>query len=182
MCRATRTSPSCGRASPIRLSNAVVTPRSASIDTAATTEPWKTRRLARTYASHARHVMNCAPLMRASPSLALSSIGSSPCAASTAAAGSYAHEVGFHISPSPMRPKARCERGARSPDAPTVPLSGMYERQHALNARIIFSIVTRRIPECPFARTLIRRPRNIRVRCHESGAPTPAACDRIRFS
>ena len=38
---------------------------------------------------------------------------------------------GLHISPFPMSPRARWARGARSPEAPTVPFSGTQERQLA---------------------------------------------------
>ena len=38
---------------------------------------------------------------------------------------------GLHILPSPIIPSARCERGAKSPDAPTVPFSGTQGRQDA---------------------------------------------------
>lgn len=38
---------------------------------------------------------------------------------------------GDHILPSPISPRARWERGARSPLAPTVPFSGTKERQEA---------------------------------------------------
>ena len=39
--------------------------------------------------------------------------------------------LGDHILPSPISPRARWERGARSPLAPTVPFSGTKERQEA---------------------------------------------------
>jgi hypothetical protein len=42
--------------------------------------------------------------------------------------------AGLHIWPSPIRPRARWERGARSPLAPTVPCSGTHDRQEALKA------------------------------------------------
>lgn len=39
--------------------------------------------------------------------------------------------LGDHILPSPISPRARWERGARSPLAPTVPFSGTKDRQDA---------------------------------------------------
>lgn len=42
---------------------------------------------------------------------------------------------GDHILPSPISPRARCERGARSPLAPTVPFSGTKERQDAAGGK-----------------------------------------------
>jgi len=40
---------------------------------------------------------------------------------------------GLHILPSPMRPRARCDRGARSPLAPTVPFSGTHDRHDSIH-------------------------------------------------
>lgn len=39
--------------------------------------------------------------------------------------------LGDHIFPSPISPRAKCERGARSPLAPTVPFSGTKDKQDA---------------------------------------------------
>ena len=41
---------------------------------------------------------------------------------------------GLHMSPSPIRPRARCDRGARSPLAPTVPFSGTHDRHDSTAA------------------------------------------------
>ena len=38
---------------------------------------------------------------------------------------------GLHICPSPINPSARCDKGARSPLAPTVPCSGTHGKQLA---------------------------------------------------
>lgn len=43
--------------------------------------------------------------------------------------------LGDHILPSPISPRARWERGARSPLAPTVPFSGTKDRQDAIRRR-----------------------------------------------
>ena len=39
--------------------------------------------------------------------------------------------VGLHILPSPIIPRAKCDNGAKSPLAPTVPCSGTHGRQDA---------------------------------------------------
>lgn len=39
---------------------------------------------------------------------------------------------GLHILPSPIMPSARCDSGAKSPLAPTVPFSGTHGRQLAV--------------------------------------------------
>jgi len=49
----------------------------------------------------------------------------------TFAASSKLRVVGLHILPSPINPRVRWARGAKSPLAPTVPFSGMYGRQSA---------------------------------------------------
>ena len=36
---------------------------------------------------------------------------------------------GLHICPSPINPSAKCDKGARSPLAPTVPCSGTHGKQ-----------------------------------------------------
>lgn len=43
--------------------------------------------------------------------------------------------LGDHIFPSPISPRAKCERGARSPLAPTVPFSGTKDKQDAEETR-----------------------------------------------
>ena len=68
-----------------------------------------------------KHVINCVPLMRASPSLACKSIGIISWSLSTSAAGRKHFEVGSNISPSPIIPKAKWASCAKSPLAPTVP-------------------------------------------------------------
>ena len=56
----------------------------------------------------------------------------------------FSHPVsGLHIFPSPMRPRAMCERGARSPLAPTVPCSGIHGRQLAVNRQMRHPCLTK---------------------------------------
>ena len=66
--------------------------------------------------------MPSVPLMRASPSLAASSTGVSPAAASASAAGTSAPEASRTV-PSPISASAQCASGARSPEQPSKPYS-----------------------------------------------------------
>ena len=66
--------------------------------------------------------MPSVPLIRASPSLAASSTGVSPTAASASAAGISA-PVASRTDPSPISASAQCESGARSPEQPSEPYS-----------------------------------------------------------
>lgn len=61
-------------------------------------------------------------------------MGSRPFSLRMVAASPTVLVLGSHILPSPMRPRARWARGARSPEAPTVPFSGMQEMQPLLKA------------------------------------------------
>lgn len=81
-----------------------------------------------------RICLPCVPLMSASPSLALSTMGERLWLSSTYFASAQP-VLGLHMWPSPMSPRARWERGARSPLAPTVPCSGTQERQEAAGGR-----------------------------------------------
>ena len=66
--------------------------------------------------------MPSVPLMRARPSLALSSTGVRPAAASASAAG-ISVPAASRTSPSPISASAQCDNGARSPEQPSEPYS-----------------------------------------------------------
>jgi len=46
---------------------------------------------------------------------------------------------GLHICPSPIRPRAKCDNGVRSPLAPTVPFSGTHDRHDSVPRMQIYS-------------------------------------------
>lgn len=83
--------------------------------------------------------------------------------------------------PSPIIPKAKWDKGAKSPEAPTVPLTGTKGKISLLNPSIYLYKLTSEIPEYPLANTLILKAKSILVFPKSKGVPTPAAWDLIRF-
>ena len=106
--------PLCARSACTSLSNARDVPLSTSSVMAATMSACLAISEARSVASAPIEVISCVPLMSARPSLALSSMGERLWLSRTYLASPHPVEAD-HICPSPMRPSARCERGARSP-------------------------------------------------------------------
>ncbi len=119
------------------------------------------------------------PLMRARPSLALSSTGLKPAAASASAAGISVPSAS-RTSPSPIRASAQCESGARSPEQPSDPYSLTTGVIPADSSPAISSAVSRRIPVWPVARVESRSSISARTTSRSTSGPDPAACDRTR--
>ena len=103
-----------------------------------------------------------------------------PCARKTSALGMRAPSTTH--SPRPMRARARCESGARSPLEPTLPCDGTTGMMFALIMAINASSVELRTPECPFARAFTRNIIIARTISGGSSGPIPAACEMRRFS
>ena len=117
------------------------------------------------------------PLIRASPSLAASSTGSRPAAASASAAGSSV-PVASRTSPSPISASAQCDSGARSPEHPSEPYSRTTGVIPWLSSDAISCAVSRRTPVCPVASVESRSSIRARTTSRSTSGPDPAACDR----
>ena len=159
-----------GRASWIRWSNGTGVPRTASRLIAAAACAVRHSTQASCTSSAASPVWACVPLTKASPSFASSVIGWSPLAKSVGPS-----------SPSPIMASARCARGVRSPDAPTLPCEGTRGCTCAFNMPTISSGRTARTPLVPRSSTLARSSIIARTASTGSGSPTPDAWLRIRF-
>ena len=118
-------------------------------------------------------VITLEPLMVARPSRASNSIGSSPLAARASRAGKMFPSR--YMSPSPMRVSDICDRGARSPQAPTLPRLHITGVRPALRILAICCSTTGRNPECPLLRTLMRLVQAARLASAGAGSPCPAA-------
>ena len=103
----------CGRASWMRASNGTGVPRTASRLIAAAACAVRHNTQASCTRSAPSPVCACVPLTKANPSFASSVIGARPAPRTRAPS-----------SPSPIIARARCDRGARSPEAPTLPCEG----------------------------------------------------------
>ena len=121
--------------------------------------------------------MPSVPLMRARPSLALSSTGASPAAASASAAGISVPSAS-RTSPSPISASAQCDSGARSPEQPSDPYSRTIGVIPADSSPAISSAVSRRMPVCPVARVESRSSMSARTTSRSTSGPDPAACER----
>ncbi len=115
------------------------------------------------------------PLSSARPSFAPSTSGARPTLASASAAGRRSPAT--KASPTPIITLARCESGARSPEAPTEPWHGITGMKSCCRKASSRASVCGRIPEAPWARlasfnAIIRRTTGAGI-----GSPTPAACE-----
>ena len=117
------------------------------------------------------------PLISARPSLATSSTGSSPAAASASAAGISVPEASRTV-PSPISASAQCESGARSPEQPSEPYSCTTGVMPALSIPAIVSATTGRTPVRPVASVERRSSINPRTTSRSTSGPEPAACER----
>jgi len=106
----------------------------------------RTRRSARCSPSRPRLFIIWVPLMSARPSLASSTRGARPAAASTGPAGTRAPSA-CSTWPSPMSTSARWARGARSPLAPTEPREGRKGCTSASSSHSSCSTTSGRTPE-----------------------------------
>ncbi len=123
----------------------------------------------------------CVPFTSARPSLASGTSAERPTFCSAAAPGMRVNSGPTKASPSPIITSARCASGARSPDAPTEPFSGMTGTTPRISICRSRSSVDSRTPERPPARTLARKSMSARTSCGGSGVPVPAACERSRL-
>ena len=76
---------------------------------------------------------------------------------------------------------ARCDNGARSPDAPTEPSDGTTGTMPALSIAASACNVSTRMPECPFSSVLMRMPNMARTISGAIGSPTQTAWVTIRL-
>ena len=129
--------------------------------------------------SIARAAEICVPFNKASPSLASRVSGLNPADCSACAAGRRPPLK--KTSPSPISGRDRCARGARSPEAPTDPFSGITGKIFSDSIEIKCSITCGRTPEYPRAKLKSFRIIASRTICGASGSPTPAACERMRL-
>jgi hypothetical protein len=113
----------------MRGSKATTVPFAPSRDAAPAMSATLQRASARTRARHPRAPMAWVPLMRQSPSFAARVRGSRPAARRAGPLGWRAPPT--NTSPSPIIARAMWARGARSPEAPTLPLAG-HHRQDVL--------------------------------------------------
>ena len=122
--------------------------------------------------------MPSVPLMRARPSFSWSSIGSMPASASSSGTGRSTPSLPV-ARPSPMSTSAQCDRGARSPLQPSEPNSCTTGVMPAFSRAAIVSATTGRTPVRPLVSVFRRSSISARTTSRSTGAPIPAACERI---
>ncbi len=162
----------CGRAAWMRASKGSGVPRTASRLIAAAAWAVRHKTQASCTSSAASPACACVPFTNASPSFASSSIGSSPAARSAAPASPPPCSP---PSSSPTSASARWARGARSPDAPTLPCEGTRGCTRAFSIATISSGRTGRTPLVPRTSTFARSSIIARTLSTGSGSPTPEA-------
>ena len=119
------------------------------------------------------------PLFKASPSLADSSITGIPARSMASAPGSSSPL--YQAIPRPIMGRTIWDRGARSPDAPREPFSGINGVTPLFNMAIMVSTVSRQMPEKPLERLLTRSNRIPLAMSSLKGSPAPTAWVMIRF-
>ncbi len=176
---AARAWPGCGRSGSCSSGRKTASvPSSASTVIAAVTSATSHSSSRSTIAMQSIPSMPSVPLMRASPSLASSTTGAMPAAASRSADGASTPS-GPNAVPSPISTSAQCDKGARSPLQPSEPYSSTFGVMPALSIAAMVSTTTGRTPVRPDARVLSRRNTSARTTSRSTGAPMPAACERI---
>ena len=118
--------------------------------------------------------MPSVPLSRASPSFASRRIGDSPAAASAGPA-SVRRPSRSSTHPLPSRTMAAWARGARSPDAPSDPISGTAGVIPAFRRSTIARTSRGRAPDVPAARVRALSTCIARTTSRSTSAPMPAA-------
>ena len=121
--------------------------------------------------------MPSVPLISASPSLAASSRGAMPAAASARAAGCRT-PAASRTSPSPITASAQCASGARSPEQPSEPYSCTTGVMPALSRSAYVWAVAGSAPVCPVASVRRRSSMSARTTSRSTSGPEPAACER----
>ena len=151
-------------------------PRAASVARAPVTTAERYRTSASNKAARALAVENCVPLSIASPSLGPSTSGARP--ASWRAVAARTRPLPVMTSPTPIITAVRCDKGARSPDAPTEPCEGMTGTMSWASMASSMARVSSFTPDAPWARLASLSAIISRVTGTDKGSPTPAACDR----
>ncbi|CAB4651528.1 unannotated protein [freshwater metagenome] len=123
--------------------------------------------------------MPSVPLMSASPSFSCNSIGSIPDSESNSCTGRMLPPAST-ASPSPISTSAQWESGAKSPLQPSEPNSRTTGVMPAFNTAAIVVATTGRTPVRPEASVFRRSVISARTTSRSTGAPTPAACERMR--
>ena len=176
---AARICPGWPRTACTRASNGASLPLAASSDSAPVTMAASSRRSAMNRPCSASAFDTCVPLISARPSFAASTTGAMPACASASGAGINSPLT--RTSPTPSMARVMCDRGARSPEAPTEPLAGMAGMMPALYSAIRVSTISGRTPEKPRARLPIFISMIRRTTASDSSSPVPTECDRIRL-
>ena len=171
--------PACPRTSCTRASNGASEPFAASIDIAPTTVAEANKRSAKNKPCKVKAVDTCVPLISAKPSLACNTTGVMPALRKAVCASTNSPLT--NTCPSPINASVMCDKGARSPDAPTEPLAGMFGVIPALKIAIMVSITSARMPEKPRAKLAIFISIIKRTTCADNGSPVPTECDRMRL-
>ncbi|CAB4343982.1 unannotated protein [freshwater metagenome] len=122
--------------------------------------------------------MPSVPLIRARPSFSRSSTGSMPAFLRSCGTASSTPSGPVAL-PSPIKTRAQCDSGARSPLQPKDPNSRTIGVMPALSSAAIVSTTMGRTPVCPEHKVLSRSAINARTTSRSTGAPMPAACERI---
>src|SRR3989441_1856504 len=171
--------PGCGRVAWSSSSQARSVERSASADIAPTTSADAARTSPSCSARQPIAVMTWVPLMSATPSFGSSSTRFRPAAFR---ASPPARRTPFAtVSPSPMSTSAACARGARSPEAPTLPCIGIAGWTRRLSMSQRRSMTSARTPDRPAASVFARRSRTARTDSSGRSGPTPTAWLRTRL-
>ena len=118
------------------------------------------------------------PLISARPSFSPSSTGAKPAAARASAAG-WAEPSAPSTTPSPISTMATWASGARSPEQPSEPYSGTTGVIPRSSRSASSWAVAGRIPVRPVASVDSRSSISARTTSVSTGAPEPAACERI---
>ena len=123
------------------------------------------------------------PLIRESPSLACSTNGTRPACSSAEAEDCDTQIPPFRTMhfPSPIIPRAICDNGARSPDAPSEPILGITGAIPALIIPKINSTTSGRQPEYPVHSVFARINIIIKTCSGCILSPTPQAWLRMRL-
>ena len=177
---ATCTCPGCGRSACTSSAKAPRRPAKASMVIAAARSAVSSSASSRCSASTPQASICAVPLFSARPSLYDSETGCRPLRRNASAPGTRSPST--NASPPPSSTIARCDSGARSPEAPTEPSCGTTGTIPALSIAVSACRVCTRMPECPFSSVLMRMQSIARTTSGANGSPTHTAWVTIRLS
>ena len=125
-------------------------------------------------------VIACVPLINAKPSLAWRFKGCLFNSLNTSSL-SFSSPL-YNTFPSPINANAKCDNGAKSPDAPREPCCGIIGiiRSFIKNCNCLTN--SKVAPEWPFNNVFNRKIIMTNATSFENGSPSPQACERIRFT